>query len=103
MSEVPKKVILMGKKWVLYILRCKDDTLYTGITDDLERRLAAHRAGKGAKYTRGRGPLILEYVEKCDDRSHALKRELAVKAMPRAEKLELCQSYVENEDREEQT
>ena len=49
----------MEKQWVLYILECKDGTYYTGITDDLPRRLAAHRSGKGAKYTRGRGPLLL--------------------------------------------
>ena len=81
----------MEKQWVLYILECKDGTLYTGITDDLERRLAAHRAGKGAKYTRGRSPLTLRYVEKCDDHSHALRREYAVKQLTRTEKLELCQ------------
>ena len=91
----------MEKQWVLYILRCKDDTLYTGITDDLQRRLAAHRAGKGAKYTRGRSPLNLEYVEVCIDRSHALKRELAVKALPRRMKLALCKSYMENRNKEE--
>jgi len=49
--------------WYVYILRCGDGTLYTGITDDVDRRLAAHRAGRGAKYTRGRGPLELVYLE----------------------------------------
>ena len=81
----------MEKQWVLYILECKDGTLYTGITDDLDRRLAAHRAGKGAKYTRGRGPLTLRYVEKCEDRPHALRREYAVKQLTKLEKLALCQ------------
>ena len=81
----------MEKQWVLYILECKDGTLYTGITDDLERRLAVHRAGKGAKYTRGRSPLILRYVEKCEDHSQALRREYAVKQLTKTEKLELCQ------------
>lgn len=75
--------------WQLYILRCGDGTLYTGITDDIPRRLAAHRAGKGAKYTRGRGPLELVYREECPDKSAALKRELAVKGLSRAEKLAL--------------
>ena len=79
----------MEKQWVLYILECKDGTLYTGITDDLERRLAAHRTGKGAKYTRGRGPLTLRYTEICEDHSHALRREYAVKQLKRAEKLAL--------------
>ena len=81
----------MEKQWVLYILECKDGTLYTGITDDLERRLAAHRAGKGAKYTRGRSPLTLRYVEMCEDHSKALRREYAVKQLTKTEKLELCQ------------
>lgn len=79
----------MERKWTLYILQCRDGTLYTGITDDLERRLKAHRAGKGAKYTRGRGPLELMYQECCTDHSAALKREIAVKRLSRAEKLAL--------------
>ena len=83
----------MGKSWVLYILQCKDGSLYTGITDDLERRVAAHNAGKGAKYTRGRGPLVLRYVEKCEDRSAALRREFAVKQLKKEEKLALCESF----------
>lgn len=80
----------MKKQWVVYILECKDGSLYTGITDDLDRRLAAHRAGKGAKYTRGRAPLTLRYVEECEDHSSALRREYAIKQLTRAEKLELC-------------
>lgn len=79
----------MEKTWVLYILECADGTLYTGITDDLERRLKAHSAGRGAKYTRGRGPLTLRYQESCADHSAALKREIAVKRMTRLQKLEL--------------
>lgn len=78
------------KSWVLYILECKDGTLYTGITDDLENRLTMHRSGKGAKYTRGRGPLKLRYLEDCKDRSAALKREFAIKQMTKDEKLSLC-------------
>lgn len=72
------------------MLRCKDDTLYTGITDDLPRRLAKHQAGKGAKYTRGRGPLRLVYMENCLDHSLALRREIQIKKLPRTEKLALC-------------
>ena len=79
----------MDKRWYLYILRCGDGTLYTGITTDVEARLEAHRSGKGAKYTRGRGPLELVYREECGDHSQALKRELAVKAMSREEKQNL--------------
>lgn len=87
----------MGK-WVVYILRCKDDTLYTGITDDLTRRLEMHRAGKGAKYTRGRSPLTLCYTENCESRSHALRREIEIKMLTREQKLALCQkSYIEED------
>ena len=79
----------MEKTWYLYILRCGDGTLYTGITTDVEKRLAAHRAGKGAKYTRGRSPLELVYRETCGTHSHALKREHEITALPRAEKEDL--------------
>ena len=73
--------------WFVYILRCGDGTLYTGMTDDVEKRLAAHRAGKGAKYTRGRGPLELVYTEEQPDKSAALRREIAIKKLSRQEKL----------------
>lgn len=74
------------KAWILYILRCGDKTLYTGITNDLAKRLQAHRCGKGAKYTRGRGPLRLVYKEEHPHKSAALKRERAVKALSRSAK-----------------
>ena len=77
--------------WYVYILRCGDDTLYTGVTDDVEKRLVAHRTGKGAKYTRGRGPLELAYVEERADKSAALRREYEIKQMTRQKKLELVQ------------
>lgn len=77
----------MEATWYLYILRCGDGTLYTGITTDVEKRLEAHRSGKGAKYTRGRGPLELVYRECCGDHSDALKREIEIKKLPRQEKL----------------
>ena len=76
--------------WYVYMLRCGDGTLYTGITDDVPKRLAAHRAGKGAKYTRGRGPLELAYTEELPDKSAALKREIEIKKLSRPEKLALC-------------
>jgi len=79
----------MANSWKLYILRCGDGTLYTGITTDVEKRLEAHRSGKGAKYTRGRGPLELVYSEECGDHSAALKREIEIKALPREEKQKL--------------
>ena len=79
----------MESNWYLYILRCKDNTLYTGITTDVEKRLEAHRSGKGAKYTRGRGPLELVYRESCGSHSDALKREHQVKMLTREEKQNL--------------
>ena len=69
--------------WFVYILRCGDGTLYTGVTDDVQRRLAAHRAGKGAKYTRGRGPLELVYTQEQPDKSAALRREFQIKKLTR--------------------
>ena len=75
--------------WFVYILRCGDGTLYTGVTDDVQRRLAAHRAGKGAKYTRGRGPLELVYTQEQPDKSAALRREFQIKKLtsPQKERL----------------
>ncbi len=81
----------MERIWYLYILRCGDGTLYTGITTNVEKRLEAHRAGKGAKYTRGRGPLELCYREVCGTHSQALRRELEVKALSREEKQALTE------------
>ena len=88
----------MEKHWVLYILRCKDDTLYTGITDNLTKRLQAHCSGKGAKYTRGRGPLTLLYTEDCADHSQALRREIEIKRLPRQAKLALCNMNTTKDD-----
>ncbi len=79
----------MEKKWYVYILRCRDDTLYTGMTDDLEKRLAAHNAGKGAKYTRGRGPVTMVYTEEVETKVEACRREYRIKRLTRQEKLEL--------------
>lgn len=79
----------MDKKWYVYMLRCGDGTLYTGIAADVQARLAQHRAGKGAKYTRGRTPLELVYTEECADKSTALKRELQIKKLSRPEKMQL--------------
>ena len=71
--------------WV-YVLRCADGTLYTGYTTDVERRVAEHDAGEGAKYTRGRTPVELVHVESFDSRSAAMSREYEVKSLSRAEK-----------------
>ena len=77
------------KQWCVYMLRCADDTLYTGITDDLEHRVNAHNEGKGAKYTRGRGPVTVVYRETFDGRSAASKREYEIKQLTREQKLHL--------------
>ena len=76
--------------WHVYILLCRDGTLYTGIAVDVARRLDAHQTGAGAKYTRSRLPVALVYQESQPDRSSALRRESALRKMGRAAKLELC-------------
>jgi putative endonuclease len=76
--------------WALYVLRCRDGTLYTGVTTDLGRRLRAHASGRGARYTRGRGPFVVVHVEAVGARGDALRRELEVKRLPRAAKLRLA-------------
>lgn len=75
--------------WYVYILKCADGTLYTGITNDLEARLKKHNAGKGAKYTRGRTPVVLVHSQQWADKSTALKVECAIKKKTRAQKLAL--------------
>jgi len=73
----------------VYMVECADKTLYTGWTTDVDRRLKAHNAGRGAKYTRERGPVRLVYVEEMPNRRAAMKRELEIKRMRRAKKLTL--------------
>ncbi len=75
--------------WVVYILECKDKTLYTGITNNLERRIQQHESGQGAKYTKGRGPFRLVYTQECEGKNLALQRELQIKQLTRNEKLVL--------------
>lgn len=77
--------------WFVYILRCGDGSLYTGCTNDLPRRLEAHRSGRGAKYTRSRPPVTLAYREAAADRSAALRREAAIKRLTRRQKLALIE------------
>jgi putative endonuclease len=81
-----------GGIWLCYILCCADDTLYTGITNDVEQRLAAHNTGTAAKYTRSRGPVELVFVESCANKSAALKREMEIKNLVRSQKLALIKS-----------
>jgi len=79
----------MRAKFTVYILKCSDRTLYTGWTDDIAKRLAAHNAGKGAKYTRGRGPVELVFQETFSSKPEAMKREYAIKKLSRREKMNL--------------
>ena len=78
----------------MYILRCADDSLYTGIATDVKRRIQEHNEDnkRGARYTRGRRPVTLIYMEPCADRSTALQREARIKRMPRAAKMDLIAS-----------
>lgn len=77
----------------VYMLSCKDGSLYTGWTNDLEHRMAMHSSGRGAKYTRGRGPLELVYSEELPDKEAALRRECAIKKLRREQKLALLQTW----------
>lgn len=78
--------------WFVYVLRCRDDSLYTGMTNDLRRRLAAHGAGKGGAYTRSRLPVRLVYSERRGSRGAALSREASIKRLSRAAKLALVRT-----------
>jgi putative endonuclease len=82
----------LTNNWFCYLLHCADNTLYCGITNNLDKRIASHNAGKAAKYTRSRYPVVLVFAEPCDDRSAASRRELAIKKLPRSEKLRLIES-----------
>jgi putative endonuclease len=79
----------MISTWTVYIARCRDGSLYTGVTTDPVRRLAEHNSGGGAAYTRSRAPVVLVYLEVAIDRSQAQSRERAIKRLSRAQKEEL--------------
>ncbi|CAD2071417.1 GIY-YIG nuclease superfamily protein [Jeotgalicoccus aerolatus] len=78
-----------NKKHYVYILECNDDTLYTGYTNDIDSRVTTHNKGAGAKYTRGRLPVTLRYVEVFESKGDALKREYAIKQLTKQQKLSL--------------
>lgn len=84
-----KKRVMSKENWTVYIVRCSDDTLYTGITTDINRRLHEHNSGKGAKYTSSRTPVNLVWKEPGHDRSSALSREHEIKSKTRDEKVKL--------------
>ncbi len=81
-----------GDSWYVYILRCGDGTLYTGVARDVAERLNQHAAGRGARYTRGRGPLELCAQHRCRSQGDALRLEYAIKRLPRNDKLDLLAS-----------
>jgi len=75
--------------YFVYLLECKDGSIYTGITTDIKRRLSQHKEGKGGRYTRSKGAIKILYAEKKKNRSHALKREMEIKGWPKVKKLKL--------------
>jgi putative endonuclease len=85
-SPAPRRA---SSRWLVYLLRCRDGSLYTGITNDLPKRLKAHAAGKASKYTRSRLPVTLAFTEPQPTKSRALKREAAIKKLRRAQKDQL--------------
>ncbi len=87
-----------GENWA-YLLRCADGSLYAGWTNDLSRRLAAHNAGTGAKYTRGRGPVCLAYARSYATQGEAMAAEAALKRLPKPEKEALCRRWAAEGDR----
>lgn len=94
----PAKATASPKPWILYVLRCADDTLYCGITNDLTKRLKAHHSGKGARYTRGRAPLILLKSWPAASMSAALKAEFAFKKLSRTAKESKLKSRSRKDD-----
>ncbi|MBT3048567.1 MAG: GIY-YIG nuclease family protein [Candidatus Thiodiazotropha sp.] len=80
--------------WTVYMVRCADRTIYTGIAKDLGRRVAEHNSGSGAKYTRGRAPVELVFAEDLNSHGEALRREYEIKQMSRARKLRLIEGFI---------
>jgi putative endonuclease len=83
-----------NSEWYVYVVRCADDTLYCGVTTDLRRRIDQHNSGKGAKYTRSRRPVSLEWWDKCEGMGDAYRREYRIKRLPRREKLEMISNGI---------
>lgn len=94
MSAVIKKKT--RGRWLLYILKCSDGTFYTGITNDLVKRVESHNSGKASRYTRARVPVSVIYKEGCRNKSSALKKELRIKALSRPEKEEYMRKKKKN-------
>lgn len=90
------KKIMINKLWVVYIVRCSDDTLYTGITNNLERRLIAHNRGMGAKYTCSRRPVVLSTVSNSMSRTDAMRLELGIKKLAKRKKIATLKMFAKN-------
>jgi len=88
-AERPTRIAATTMTWIVYILECADGSLYTGITNDLERRMRAHASGRGAKYTKRRGPFTVRYTELLESKGAALQREAVIKSLDRTAKLAL--------------
>ena len=84
---------MSSDQWCVYIVKCNDGTFYTGCTNDLNKRIATHNLGKGAKYTRSRLPIILVYTEIQNNVSDSLKRENVIKKLTRQQKLKLISDH----------
>ena len=84
----------LRKNWIVYILLCKDATFYTGISNDINRRLLEHEKGSGAKYTRGRGPFKIVYEAFFNTASEASKEEYRIKKLSKAQKITLTKNYL---------
>lgn len=98
-APIPTRAWRDTTRWLVYMLRCRDGSLYTGITNDLTRRLAAHAAGTGSRYTRSRLPVRLVYREFQPTRSQALRREAALKKLSRHQKLRLVTAAGQEDSR----
>ncbi|WP_047383647.1 MULTISPECIES: GIY-YIG nuclease family protein [unclassified Cetobacterium] len=86
----------MEKKWYIYILRCENNSLYTGITTDVERRFKQHQSGKGAKYTKVNKPIKISAIFERENRSEATREEIRIKALTKAQKELLCKNYLDD-------
>lgn len=89
MSETDLNSPIAGKTWSVYLVRCRDESLYAGVAIDVPGRVRQHNKGEGAKYTRGRGPVVLVYSEEVGERGDALRREYVIKQLSKAQKLHL--------------
>ena len=90
------KETLVNKEWVVYILHCRDDTLYTGITNNVEKRLNAHSRGLAAKYTRSRRPVVLSAVSNPMSRTDAMRLEIEIKKLAKGKKIAALNKYTDN-------